>query len=120
MIITITLVLVAVLLPLGLIGLAKGRVVPSALLEDPGLHLRYVDVDAFRNLIDPAEEEYLRLRLSHSDFRKIHRERLRAAVDYVSGAAHNAALLVRLAEVARSSSDPATAAAACWPGCCPG
>jgi len=112
MIITFTLVFVAILLPLCLLWLAKGRMVPLSLLEDPTKHFRYVDVEAFRNLIDPAEEEYLRKRLAASEFRRIQRERLFAAVDYVSGAAHNAALLVRVAEAAQHSSDSATVSSA--------
>jgi len=112
MIITFILIFVAIVLPLGLLWLAKGSMVPSSLLENPAQHLRYVDVEAFRNLIDPAEEEYLRQRLVTSEFRKIQRERLFAAVDYIAGAAHNAALLVRLAEAARHSSDSATVLAA--------
>jgi hypothetical protein len=112
MMITFFLVLAAVLMSVGLWWLAKGRAVPASLLENPAAHFRYVDVEAFRNLIDPAEEEYLRQRLAAADFRRIQRERLRAAVDYVFGAAHNAALLVRVAEAAQQSPDPATVSAA--------
>ena len=42
----------------------------------------------------------------------IQRERLRAAVEYVSCAAQNAAILLRLADAGRRSSDLATAEAA--------
>jgi hypothetical protein len=71
-----------------------------------------VDIEAFRNLIDPTEEDFLRSRLPPAEFRKIQRERLRAAVEYVSCAAQNAAILLRLGEAARNSPDPATAEAA--------
>jgi len=67
---------------------------------------RPVDIDAFRNLVDPVEEDFLRENLPPGEFRAIQRERLRAAVEYVSCAAHNAAILVRLGEAARLSLDP--------------
>jgi len=75
-------------------------------------HIRSVDLRAFRNLMDPEEEEYLRLNLSPAHFRRIQRERLRAAVEYIRCAAFNAAVLMRVAEAARHSPDPATVQAA--------
>jgi hypothetical protein len=111
---TITLILVVVaFLALGfLIRLTKGRSLTAAVLENPTQHMRAVDVEAFRNLVDPDEEEFLRTNLPPAEFRRIQRERLRAAVDYVSCAAQNAAILLRLADAGRRSSDPATAEAA--------
>jgi hypothetical protein len=112
MIITLILVSVA-LLALGfLIRLAKGRALPAQVLENPGEHMRAVDLEAFRNLVDRDEEEFLRTNLPASEFRRIQRERLRAAVEYVSCAAQNAGVLLRLADAGRRSADPATAEAA--------
>jgi len=74
--------------------------------------MRAVDVEAFRNLVDPGEEEFLRANLAPAEFRKIQRERLRAAVEYISCAAQNAAILLRVADAGRRSPDPATAEAA--------
>ena len=112
MIITLLLV-VAAFLALGfLVRLAKRHAEGSQALENPTEHIRAVDVEAFRNLVDPEEEKFLRSNLAPAEFRKIQRERLRAAVDYVSCAAQNAAILVRLADAGRHSSDPATAEAA--------
>jgi hypothetical protein len=74
--------------------------------------IRSVDLRAFRNLVDPEEEDYLRRHLPPVDFRRIQRERLRAAVEYVRCAAFNAAVLMRFAEAASHSPDPATAQAA--------
>jgi hypothetical protein len=71
-----------------------------------------LDLEAFRNLSDPREEEYLRARLTPADFRAIHRERLRAALGYVRRAAHNASILLRLGEAARQNADPEIARAA--------
>jgi hypothetical protein len=88
--------------------LAKGnsvRLDPATLAEN----IRPVDIIAFSNLVDPREEAFLRANLRPADFRAIHRERLLAAVDYVSGALHNTAVLVRMGEMARRSPDPAIA-----------
>jgi hypothetical protein len=74
--------------------------------------IRSVDLRAFCNLMDPAEEEYLRSKLVPAEFRRIQRERLQAAVEYIKTAAFNAGVLIRFAEAARRSPDPATAQAA--------
>ena len=110
---TTTLILVAIAFAsLGLlIGLTRGRALAAGVLESPAEHIRSVDVEAFRNLIDPGEEEFLRTHLPAAEFRRIQRERLRVAVEYVSCAAQNAAILLRLADAGRHSSDPATAEA---------
>ncbi|HXM20489.1 MAG TPA: hypothetical protein VN948_04385 [Terriglobales bacterium] len=112
MIITTILVLVAFLALLCLLWLARAHASTSKALENPTEHIRAVDVEAFRNLVDPDEEEFLRTNLPPAEFRRIQRERLRSAVEYVSCAAHNAAILLRLADAGRRSSDPPTAEAA--------
>jgi hypothetical protein len=112
MITTLILVAFASIALLFLIRVAKGQASAPGALENPSEHTRPVDVEAFRNLIDPEEEEFLHTHLRPADFRRIQRERLRTAVEYVSGAAHNAAILMRLGEAARHSPDPATAEAA--------
>ena len=71
-----------------------------------------IDVEAFRNLVDPAEDEYLRRRLSASEFRLVRRERLRAMAAYVQASARNAAILVRIGQAAVSAGDAPTAEAA--------
>jgi hypothetical protein len=93
-----------------LLRLAKGN---SVVLSSDQLiqKIRPVDIAAFRNLIDPNEEQFLRANLPASDFRKIHRERLLAAADYVSGAAQNAVLLLKMGEMARRSPEPSIAEA---------
>jgi hypothetical protein len=74
--------------------------------------IRPIDVEAFRNLINPAEDEYLRRRLPAGQFRVVRRERLRAMAAYVHVAASNAAVLVRVSEVALASGDAHVAEAA--------
>ena len=82
MTITLILVLMGLLALLFLIRLAKGRVLPAD--DSQAGHLRPVDIEAFRNLIDPAETEFLKSHLFPNQFRVIQRERLRAAVEYIS------------------------------------
>jgi hypothetical protein len=112
MIITLIFALVFLLALVFSVRLTKGLALSTNVLEEPTEHIRAVDVEAFRNLIDPDEEEFLRVNLPPREFRRIQRERLRAAVEYVSCAAHNAAILLRLADAGRRSSNPATAEAA--------
>jgi hypothetical protein len=112
MIITFILVSISLLALAFSVWLTKGRVLPSEVLENPTEHIRAVDLEAFRNLVDPDEEEFLRTSLPSAEFRSIQRERLRAALEYVSCAAQNAGVLLRLADAGRRSPDPATAEAA--------
>ena len=74
--------------------------------------IRPIDIEAFRNLIDPAEESYLRRRLPPAHFRVVRRERLRAMAAYVQVAGSNAAMLVRMGQAALASGDPQVAGAA--------
>jgi hypothetical protein len=45
------------------VRLAKGPTPSASILENPTEHMRAVDVEAFRNLVDPDEEEFLRTNL---------------------------------------------------------
>ena len=71
-----------------------------------------IDVEAFRNLIDVAESEYLYHRLPAGEFRRVQRERMRAAAAYIRVAGRNASVLVTIAQTALASPDPQTAEAA--------
>ena len=71
-----------------------------------------IDVEAFRILVDPAEDEYLRRRLRPAEFRMVQRERLRATAAYIRTAGSNAAVLVRVGQFALTSSNAQTAEAA--------
>lgn len=68
--------------------------------------IRPIDLEAFRNLISPAEDDYLQRRLPPGQFRTVQRERLRAMAAYVQIAAGNASVLVRAGQAALTSSDP--------------
>lgn len=71
-----------------------------------------LDIEAFRNLIDGREDEYLRHRLPPADFRVVRRQRLRAMAAYVQVAARNAAVLIRIGQAASAANDPHTTEAA--------
>lgn len=103
MIILIVIVAAVVLLVLPVLWTVRGlslepqSIEPSRLATEP----MALDIAAFRNLVDPAEEEFLRANLTRQLFRKIQRQRLHAAVEYVQCAAGQARLLVRLADATR-------------------
>lgn len=62
-----------------------------------------VDVEAFRNLVDARESDYLRSRLPRAQFREIQRIRLRAAAAYVQAVGRNAVLLIAVGQLALNS-----------------
>ena len=74
--------------------------------------IRPIDLEAFRNLINPAEDVFLRQRLPPAQFRMVRRERLRAMAAYVYVAASNAASMVQVGEAALASKDLRVAGAA--------
>jgi hypothetical protein len=92
--------------------LARGLRPKGGNLDELAAQLRPVDVDAFRNLIDERELEYLRSHLPLREFRSIHWERMLAAVEYVWCATRNTSILISLAEASRQSADPMVMAAA--------
>lgn len=91
-----------------LVGGTNRSLVASAKVSE---RIRPVDLEAFHNLVDPAEEEYLRSRLNPSDYRKVRRRRILAAVEYVRAVSQNAAVLIAFGQVARQSRDPQIASA---------
>jgi len=75
-------------------------------------YIEPVDLRAFRNLIDPAEEDYLREQLPPGRFRVIQRKRLCTTLEYVRCVAGNAAVLLRVGEAARRDPNQEVASAA--------
>ena len=109
-----TLILVALLgllLAAVLLRATRGQSVRLGKLELEG-HSQPVDLAAFCNLIDPAEAEFLRLRLSPVQFRAVERQRLRAAAEYGQCIARNASILLHLGKAVARQNDLETAAAA--------
>jgi hypothetical protein len=106
------LVIAAVVSLAAILGVTLRRSLPVKASASLTAAIRPIDIDAFRNLIDPAEDDYLRRRLPRAQFRLVRRERLLAMAAYVQAARKNAAVLVRVGEAARSSGDSRVAVAA--------
>lgn len=86
-------------------GLVVSRALRPASKAALQSQLEPIDVAAFRNLIDPAEDEYLRRHLSAAQFRVTQRARLRARAAYVRVAGRNAAVLIRMGQTALATSN---------------
>lgn len=84
----------------------------SQLQFSSATEIQAIDVDAFRNLADPREAEYLLGRLSGPAFRRIQRLRLRALAAYVRAVGQNAAVLIQVGQLALNSENPELAEAA--------
>jgi len=106
-------IVIAAVLALGVIlSLAVSQHLQAKKTADLAGAIRPIDVEAFRNLIDPAEDAYLRSCLPPPAFRTVRRERLRAMAAYVHAVGANAAVVVRVGEAALAAGDPRFAAAA--------
>jgi len=107
------LIVVAAMLSLCLIlWLSVSRNLAISKGTDLARQIEPIDVEAFRNLINPADDNYLRRRLPASDFRVVRRARLRAIAAYIQTAGRNAKVLVRIGETAIAAGDPRTIEAA--------
>lgn len=112
MILAIILVIVAVVALVSILGFTISRSLQVSEGASLAGRIQPIDVAAFRNLINPAEDDYLRRRLSASEFRVVRRKRLHAMAAYVRTAGRNATVLIRIGESAQVSADPQTAEAA--------
>ena len=112
MTLAILIVLFSAFALVGFFLLLRGHLFANRSLAELAGGLQPIDINAFRNLIDEREEQFLRDNLTPTQFRRIHRERMRAAIEYIRAAAQNAGILVQLAQAARQSADPAVVAAA--------
>jgi len=112
MILAVLLVVIAVLSLTIVLRLAVSRSLQVSAGASPHLQIQPLDIEAFRNLTSPAEDEFLRRRLPAAEFRRVRRLRLRATSEYVQVASRNAAVLVRLGQMALASSDASTLQAA--------
>jgi hypothetical protein len=111
MTLAITLIIFAALALLYVLGVTVSR--SLRLSKGSGeTRIQPVDVEAFRNLVDPTEDDHLRRRLPAADFRHVRRERLRAAAAYVQVASRNAAILVTIGQSALNSGNAQTTEAA--------
>jgi hypothetical protein len=68
-----------------------------------------VDLDAFRLLLDPAEEQYLRASLPEPEFRAFQKRRLQLALGYLDLVGKNAIMLIKLGQLAKVGANPGLA-----------
>ena len=115
---TISQAMIAAWILVGVAFVALGIVVYVAIrsrtrrvdLEKAVQAFRSLDIEAFRNLVDSAEEAFLRNSLSPKKFREIKRQRAWAAFIYAWEAGKAAAALAQVGQAAQRSSDPKIAA----------
>jgi hypothetical protein len=76
-------------------------------LEDWEARKHEVDPDVFRLLLDPAEEQYLRRSFPPREFRALQRRRMALALHAIRLVGDNAAMLMKLGQLAKSEENPA-------------
>jgi hypothetical protein len=108
----IVLVIVAVVCLLIILRVAVSRSLQVAGDDSLARQIKPIDVEAFRNLANPAEDEFLRQRLPPGEFRRVQRVRLHAMSAYVRTAGRNATVLIQIGQQAVTSSHEPTAEAA--------
>jgi hypothetical protein len=72
--------------------------------------IQALDIEAFRNLMDPEEEAFLRAQLPVQEFRALRRERVHVALAYVNELSRVALQFARFGDASKRSSDPSIAA----------
>jgi hypothetical protein len=100
MTIAVLLVIAAALALVFILGITVSRSLQISSGTGLAEQIQPIDIEAFRNLVDPEENEYLRRRLPAAEFRLVGRKRLRAMAAYVQVAGRNAAILVRIGQAA--------------------
>jgi hypothetical protein len=112
MTLAIILVIAAALALVFILGVTLSRSLQISGSAALTTQIQPIDVEAFHNLVNPTEDDYLRRRLPASEFRRVRQKRLRATAAYVRTAGRNAAILIRMGQTALTASDPETAEAA--------
>lgn len=75
-------------------------------LEDWEAKRHKVDPEVFRILLDPSEEKYLQQTLPPREFRSFQRKRLALALVALDLVGKNAAMLMKLGQLAKTEGDP--------------
>jgi hypothetical protein len=107
---TVVFVVIAFLLLVVFATLAARRTGNVADVDQAVTAIQSLDIEAFRNLMDPEEEAFLRDSLPPKEFRRIKRERAWAALAYVKALSHASLQVARFGDFAQRSPDPAIAA----------
>jgi hypothetical protein len=79
-------------------------------LEKAVQEFRSLDIEAFKNLVDPGEESFLRSNLPPKKFREIKRQRAWTALIYTREAGRAATALARVGQAVQRNADPKIAA----------
>ena len=97
----------AVIFLLCLLWLVRGSV---ARTDQPGspARLHQVDLPAFRNLLSPGDDEFLRTSLTAAHYHQLRRVRLRAAQEYLLWIAHDCVVLIPMLQ-SQADTDPSSA-----------
>jgi hypothetical protein len=80
-------------------------------LDELSSRIEPINVEALRNLLDPAQDDYFVRHLNPRDLRWVRRHRNLVAIEYVRRIARNAAQVIRVAELATRSSSREIASA---------
>lgn len=100
------LVALAILLAAVFIYLAVRRWRHPLAVDQARLLMGSIDIEAFRNLVNPEEDAFLEARLSPPQLKAIKRERAWTALAYVRTVSHIALEVSRFGNALRNSSDP--------------
>jgi hypothetical protein len=101
---TLLIVVVAVALTLVLAAAALRRDRQIAGIADLEARWQKIDIEAFLNLVDPAEERYLRRNLSTIEFNRIHRLRIRVMWEYLGRLSFNSRLMMQAGQMVQHHS----------------
>lgn len=85
----------AVLFLLCLLWLVRGGVARTSERSSPR-RLRQIDLPAFRNLLSPGDDEFLRSSLSPVHYRQVRRARLRAVQEYLVWIVEDCVVLIHM------------------------
>jgi len=106
MVSTITILLVSVLSLYLVWTIVRPGLPQIKSMEDWEAKNHAVDPEMFRVLLDPVEEQYLRRSLPPHEFRVFQRKRVALALHYLDLAGENAAMLMKLGQLARTEANP--------------
>jgi hypothetical protein len=112
MTLAIALVVIAAICLIAILRLAVSRNLQISKQTSLAGQISPIDIEAFRNLANPSEDEFLRQRLPGGEFRRVRRVRLRAMCSYIQLAGRNAAVLIEIGQAALASNNASTAEAA--------
>jgi hypothetical protein len=85
---------------------ARGRGAAIKRVDELPQHTEPLDVQAFRNLMSPRDERFLRENLSGREYRRVQRLRLRAGIEYARRAKQRATILIQRSPAPPRSSPP--------------